>query len=153
MSKPKAIPKLLSSKLAQLRACKDAREWGNGQDPRLAWHACNRPDWLLWLLAHLGMKSAFRRALAAILEEQALPNAGGARPEVAAVIELLRKRNPSVDELRAARAAASAAAYVAASADAASADAAAYDDQCGIIRGAVPWSSVRVAARRRGLMA
>lgn len=54
MSKQR-VPKLLSAKLRRLGACRPAIRWGNGQQPYRAWRACQRGDWLQWLLYELAL--------------------------------------------------------------------------------------------------
>ena len=42
----------LSTKLKRIGACEDAVEWSKGyDDDQVAWDACERGDWLLWVLS------------------------------------------------------------------------------------------------------
>ncbi len=117
----------LLSSLEKLGACDPAMEWVGNRCPRKAWIECNKPDWLLWVLIYLDLTWEFRQALAAILEQQALPHAGTAKSEVAEVIRLLRCKNSSKDEfLLAARVAFAARVANAARAARVAADAARY---------------------------
>lgn len=46
---------MLSEKLTELGACRDAVEWSQqyGDDFQRAWDDCRRGDWMLWLLGKL----------------------------------------------------------------------------------------------------
>jgi hypothetical protein len=45
-----------TTKLERLSACRDAREWVSTQkSPVLAWHNCERGDWMLWLAKKLNV--------------------------------------------------------------------------------------------------
>ena len=65
-------------KLTKLGACSNAKDFARGfKTPQEAWDACDRVDWLLWLLYHTGPTNT-RRAVEAVIEfsEWVLPNAG-----------------------------------------------------------------------------
>jgi len=41
--------------LAKLDACGEAQRWAETQpNAKTAWEQCNRPDWMVWLLTHVG---------------------------------------------------------------------------------------------------
>ena len=144
---------LWTSTLVRLNACEEALEWAEAlpddTTPEAAWTACERGDWLAWLLGALHRRDAITRqtlTLAAVASARtALPYLAG-RPAEAATVACLDiterwcHGNASLAEVRSAqdtlrrvrreaweayRAARRAAAYDAA-AYAAAADAAAY---------------------------
>ena len=115
--------------LEAFEACDEARDWVATQpDAATAWAACPRGNWLVWLLGSLHFRGALARETlvlaACACAETALCHvpAGEERPRLA--IEAARRwtrGEATVEEVRAACAAAYAAAYAA---DAAAADAA-----------------------------
>ena len=154
----------LSALLLKLKACPEAREWAAPyatlQD---AWDACERPDWMLWLIAELDKGYSPRLRLTACdIARTALKYvpAGEDSPRLAIeCAERYARGEATADELAAtrdaaraaARAAAGAAAWAAAGTaalDAARAAAwaavgtaawaAAWDAQCHIIRARIP---------------
>ena len=107
-------------------ACQEAREWLKSQtDPRIAWEACDRPDWMIWYAARRGVDRKVLVRIACDCARTSLrfvPD-GEKRPRLA--IEAAERwivGEATIDDVRSA--AASAAAYAADAADAA--DAAAY---------------------------
>ncbi len=116
-------------------ACAEARLWLNTQtDPRVAWEMCERPDWMIW---YARCRNVERKVLVRIACDCArtalrfVPE-GEDRPRLAIeAAERWTLGEATIDEVRAAAAAAYATAYAYAAADAAAyaadaADAAAY---------------------------
>jgi hypothetical protein len=121
-----------SDALLPLRPCAEAVVWCRTQpDAETAWAACERPDWLFWLLGRTGAERRLLVLAACDCAEPALVHvpAGEDRPRLA--IETARawaRGEATIEEVRRARqaaAAAYAAAYAAAAAAAYAADAAA----------------------------
>ncbi len=128
--------KQLLAKLRTLRACKNAVDWLKSSDYdslQSAWNACERPDWMLWLLYRLGADRKLMVTLACDCAETALPIWHKRYPKddrPAHCIAVTRRwvlGTATIEEVREARRECFAAAY--ADADAADADAtAAYAD-------------------------
>jgi len=122
----------IAAGLAKLHACADAVKWVKGfSDPQTAWNACDRGDWMLWILGKLAgpPMSDSRRPLALAACEcarLALPHVakGEDRPLVA--IELTERWARGDDGVTRNVLSAAAAAADAASADAADAASAAF---------------------------
>lgn len=54
----------LATRLSKLGACDSAIEWvRDATDAQATWEACNRPDWLLWLIGRRAGTRAKRRDL------------------------------------------------------------------------------------------
>ena len=140
------------------RACAEARTWLTTQsDPRAAWEACERPDWLIWYARRRGAGRKTLVRIACDCARTALPFVpkGEDRPRLAietterwlvgeATIEEVRSARNAADATTAADAAAADAAYAAAyAADAAyaanaAADAAAHRTMCALVRSLIP---------------
>jgi hypothetical protein len=147
-------PSALQTYLRSLRACDAAITWAAGYDDLpSAWAACERGDWMLWLLAtgRLADDRTLRRLACRMVRETPVYDADG-HPDGRTVWDLLTDERSRVavetaerwcdgratdEELRAAGAAAGAAAWAAEAAAGDAARAAAW---------AAAWAAARTAA-------
>lgn len=112
----------LIKKLHALHACDEAIEWaGRYATMQEAWHACERADWMCWLLTHLYPSTEGRVRLVLCACARTALNyvpAGEERPcQAIEVAERYARGNASVQELAAAWSAAWSAAGFAATKD------------------------------------
>ena len=119
--------------LTKLRACSAAVEWARGQKSRqVAWEACERGDWMLWLLGTCAGPDGSRKrkplAMCAVdVAKLALPYAGKNRAvclRVYRAVKAWHEGQASIEDVRFAADAAYAASAAASAAADASADAA-----------------------------
>jgi len=115
----------LRDQLVAIRACSDAVEWVGTRTIEQAWAECERGDWMLWLAGRIDIDRKLLVSAACACAEPALAfvRAGEDRPRLA--IEVARAwcvGTATLDDVRAA----AAAAYAAYAAAYAAADAAAY---------------------------
>jgi len=102
--------------LTRLEACTDARAWARSlpadTTPESAWSACERGDWLLWLLGALHRRGAVTRqvlVLAACASARTALRYLAGRPAEAASIASIEtaerwcRGEATIDEVRAAR--------------------------------------------------
>lgn len=134
-----------SKSLAKLGACYEAQRWSNKQpDAATAWDACERADWLLWILGRADTSASWseerkplvRCALACAAEGLRYAKEGEAKEAAEACISVTQAwceggaTREEVEEARAAAYAADAADAAYAAADAAYAAAAAAAASC-----------------------
>ena len=104
-----------TDKLIAMDACPDAVDWARGYDSLdSAWSACERGDWMLWLAERFGADNKTLVLAACDCARLALPYTSD--PRVLACIETTERwarGEATLEELSAARAAASAAAWAA----------------------------------------
>jgi hypothetical protein len=121
------MTELVATELLRRGACADAVAWvGQRKDPRRAWHACERGDWLLWIAAKVGVdrKLVVRAACACAREALRRVPQGEDRPrKCIEVAERWADGKASIEEVREVSRAASAAAASAAADAYAGADA------------------------------
>ena len=140
--------KSFRSSLLALRACNEACAWVGRRSLRTAWRLCERGDWMLWLAATAGVDRRLLVRAACDCARLALPRvpAGENRSRVA--IETAERwcdGLATLDEVRAAAAAAYAAAAYAAS-SAAAAERPATGRQCaGLVRARIPYAVIATA--------
>ncbi len=138
-------------RLDALCACADAREWAaQYESAQSAWDACERPDWMLWLLVRLPETRVLGVRFATDVAERVVHLAGDARTEAAAAIAAARAwcDRPCEDTRSAAAAAAAAALERAAAAAAYAAYAAAYAAAAALERAAAAAAYAADAAAR-----
>ena len=99
--------------LVKLGACSEARDWARGKTLREVWKTCKRGDWMLWLAARYG--DVPLKTMVAIACDEAEPAmayvpAGETRPqECLAMTRRWLKDEATIEEVKAAKAAARAA--------------------------------------------
>jgi len=142
----------LDKLLLELEACEEARDWAKTQpDLSTAWANCQRPDWMLWLLARTGVaKDDSRyRLMACDFAESVLHLVPAGEDRARQAVEVARRYargEATQEELAAAASAASAAAWAsttawataAGAASAAAAAASAAAAQADVIRSYFP---------------
>ena len=134
-------------------ACDDGAVWAEGKSARIAWETCQRADWMLWALSRIGYDDNKTLRLFACACVRHTPLANGhtvwdlltdERSRTAVDIgERYANGNASVEELRAAWAAAGAAAGAAWAA----ARAAAGAWQADLLRTMIPWTTIEPLTR------
>jgi hypothetical protein len=115
----------LTAKLSSLRACHAAQAWTKGKSLEEAWKTCEHADWMLWYAARVcDRKTVVLAACACARTVLKYVPGGEDRPRIALeTAEAWTRGEATIDQVKAAHAAA-AAAYAAAAA--AHADAAAH---------------------------
>ncbi len=120
--------------LARLHACAEATEWCADKTIDEAWSTCHRADWMLWLAGRVLDRKIVVRA-AVECARTALVHTKDPRPgECLAVVQRWTEGTATIEDVRAAAAAAYAAAAAADAAAADAADASASDADASAIR-------------------
>ena len=131
--------------LVKLGACSEARDWARGKTLREVWKTCKRGDWMLWLAARYG--DVPLKTLVAIACDEADPAmayvpACETRPQGCLAMTRRRLKNEAtIEEVKAAKAAAWAAK---------AAEAAAWAARAAKAAGAAAWAA-EVAAGAESL--